>query len=300
MKTIYPLFTLLILIAAPGYSKLSVITTTTDLRNLVEEVGKENVSVEAIAKGTQDPHFIEAKPSFMVKASRADLVISVGMDLEIGWLPSIIQGARNPSIQHGKKGFLEVGLLVEPLEVPKGAVSRAEGDVHPFGNPHVTLDPIRAGEIAGKIAERLGELDPPHLVQYATHAKAFQTLMASRTKEWKQRVAKSGVKSAVTYHKTLTYFLDRFEIQNPAILEPKPGIPPTSSHILDVIRLIREKNISLVLVENFFAPTVTDKIKNDIPALRSKTVAVSVDGRPGVRTLGELYESLIQVIEGKE
>jgi zinc/manganese transport system substrate-binding protein len=280
-------------------AKVNVITTLTDLRAITSEVGKDLVNVESIAKGTQDPHYIEAKPSFMVKVGRADLVVSIGLDLEIGWLPSIIQGARNPKVARGQKGYLEVGPSVEPLEVHKGDVSRSEGDVHPFGNPHVTLDPIRAGEIAGVIAARLGEIDGEHAAQYAQNAKAFQDRMKQKTQAWTGRIHGSGVKAAVTYHKTLTYFLDRFKIANPAILEPKPGIPPTSGHTIEVIETIRRDKIPLILVENYFDPTVTTKIKQDVPSVRVSVVPVGVDGAPGMSTLDDVYENLVRQFEGK-
>jgi len=285
--------------ASDAFAKLNVIATVTDLRAIVAEVGGEFVSVESIAKGTQDPHYIEAKPSFMLKLNRADLVVAIGLDLEIGWLPSVVRGARNPRINPGQPGFLEVGPLVNPVDVLTGKVTRAEGDVHPFGNPHVTLDPLRAGEIAVKIAERLGQLDPGHASDYAKNAHTLKSRLEAQTKIWKTRIDQSGVKKVVSYHKTLTYFFQRFQIENPAILEPKPGIPPTSGHILEVIQLIRTQRIPLILVENYFDPTVTKKVRDELPAVRSQTVAVAVDGAPGVVKIDDLYEHLVKAIEGK-
>jgi zinc/manganese transport system substrate-binding protein len=280
-------------------AKLSIVTTTTDLRSIVESVGKSLVSVESISKGTQDPHFIEAKPSFMLKASRADLLVAIGLELEIGWLPSIVRGARNPKINVGQKGYFEVGPLVKTLEQPTGTVTRAEGDVHPFGNPHITLDPIRVGEISIKVAERLGELDSANAAAFKKNAQEFQAHLVSKTAEWQKRIAATGVKDIVTYHKTLTYFLNRFQISNPSILEPKPGIPPTTSHVLAVIQIIKEKKVPLILVENFFDPTITNKIKAEVPAIRAETVPVAVEGQPGIRSLEDLYEYLVKKVEGK-
>jgi zinc/manganese transport system substrate-binding protein len=280
-------------------AKLNVVTTTTDLAAITREVGKDFVSVESIARGTQDPHFIEAKPSYMTKAHQADLLVSVGLDLEVGWLPSIILGARNPKINSGEKGNLEVGSLVNPIEIPTGKVTRAEGDVHPNGNPHVTLDPIRAGEIAVHIANRLAVLDSGNKESYLTNAKTFKSRLENKTKEWQKRIEATKIKKVVTYHKTLTYFLNRFHLENPEILEPKPGIPPTSAHVLEVIRTMKEQNIALILVENYFDPTVTQKIKQELPAVRAPTVAVAVDGAPGILTVDDLYEQIVKSIEGK-
>lgn len=278
---------------------LKVVTTTTDLAAITREVGKNLVTTDSIAKGTQDPHFIEAKPSYMSKLNQADLVISIGLDLETAWLPSIIQGARNPKINAGEKGNLEVGQQITPLEVPQGKVTRAEGDVHPQGNPHVTLDPVRAGEIALIIANRLGEIDNSNKKTYVDNAQAFQSKLKNKTLEWQKRIEKTGIKKVITYHKTLTYFLDRFHLENPGILEPKPGIPPTSAHTLEIIKMMKEQNINLILVENFFDPTVTNKIKQDIQNARTPTVAVAVEGASGISNLEDLYEHLVKSVEGK-
>ena len=281
-------------------AKLNVVTTLPDLAVLTAEVAGSNANVEAIAKGTQDPHFIEAKPSYMVKLSRADLVVSVGLELEIGWLPSIIRGARNSKILTGAPGNLEVGPKIDVLEKHEGAVTRAEGDVHPDGNPHFNLDPIRMGKVAAVIAAKLGELDPSHAAEYSANALAIQKRFESKTNEWQARIQKSGVKSVVTYHKTLTYFLDRFGIANPAILEPKPGIPPTAPHIVEVEKLVKDQKIPLILIENFFETSAGDRIARDVPNVRVVAVPVSVGGEPSIKTLDDLYERLVQVVEGKK
>ncbi|MGZ3685616.1 MAG: metal ABC transporter substrate-binding protein, partial [Bdellovibrionota bacterium] len=230
---------LLFLFPALAQAKLNVVTTITDLATITREVGGDQVNVDSIAKGTQDPHFIEAKPSYMVKVSKADLLIAVGLELEVGWVPSLIQGARNPKVKSGEKGFLEIGPEIEPLEIPTGKISRSEGDVHPDGNPHFYLDPIRLGKTALLIAARLGELDGAHAAEFTKRAAAFNDRMKSKTEAWKKRIEKTGIKKIVTYHKTLTYFFDRFGLTNPAFLEPKPGIPPTSGHIIEVIDIMK-------------------------------------------------------------
>ena len=285
------------LIEPAVFAKLTVVASTSDLGALATEVAGDAATVDTIAKGTQDPHFIEAKPSFMVKLSRADLLISTGLELEVGWLPNIVQGARNPRVQPGARGYLELGPLIEPLEVAKGHLTRADGDVHPEGNPHFTLDPIRTGTAAILIANRLGELDAAHAAASLTRAQAIKDRLEKKTKLWKDRLGRTGIKEVVTYHKTLTYFLDRFDIKNPAILEPKPGIPPTAKHTLEVIALLREKKIPLILVENYFDSAVADRITKDVPGTRTRTVAVAVEGDPSIRGIDDLYESLVRSFE---
>ncbi len=294
------IFALILLLGNLAHAKLMVVATTTDLSSIAKEVGGNLIEVESIAKGTQDPHFIEAKPSFMLRSAHADLLISVGLDLEIGWLPNIIRGARNPKINPGNDGFLEIGESLQTLEKPTGDLSRAQGDVHPQGNPHVTLDPIRAGQIAMIIAERLAKLNPENAALFQKNGQIFSDRLKSKTELWKKRIIATGISKVVTYHKTLTYFLDRFAIQNAAILEPKPGIPPTSGHILDVTQIMKKQNIKLVLIENYFDPSIVKKIQSIDPGVRSEIVPVSVDGEKAIGNLDELYETLVQAVEGKK
>ena len=297
---------LIVLITLVGLSlssvaeaKLNVVTTIPDLAVVVSEIGVDNVSVQSISKGTQDPHFIEAKPSYMVKVSRADLVVSLGLEIEIGWLPPILNGARNPRVMPGTKGYLELGPFVGPIEVPTEKVTRAEGDVHPFGNPHFNLDPIRMGAVAGKIAERLGELDPDHAATYSDNARKFELRMEEKTKNWQARINKTGITKIITYHKTLNYFLGRFGIKNPINLEPKPGIPPTAQHILEVVKVAKAQKIKLIMVENFYDTSFAGKIISEVPGLRVVIIPVEVGGDPAIKTLDGLYENLVSVIEGK-
>ncbi len=291
------LFVSMAALASGAEAKINVVTTTPDLAVIVSEIGGDNVSVQSLAKGTQDPHFLEAKPSFMVKVNRADLVISTGLELEIGWLPPIIQGARNPKVMPGSDGYLEVGQFITPIELPATKVTRAEGDVHPFGNPHFMVDPIRAGQVAIGIADHLAEMDPEHAAIYKENASKLAARLAKKTKGWQERIAKSGVTEVVTYHKTLNYFLDRFGIDNPINLEPKPGIPPTAQHIMEVIRVVKEKNIKLVMIENFYDKSFADKIANEVPNIKIVTIPVEVGGDPSIKTLDDLYEHLVTVIE---
>jgi len=281
-----------------AHAKLRVVTTLSDLAAIAQEVGGDDVIVESIAKGTQDSHFIEAKPSFMVKLSQADLLISMGLGLESGWLPSIVRGARNPKITKAL-GQLELGPMIQPIEVISGSASRSQGDVHPEGNPHAWLDPIRVGTIAEKIAERLSQLDETHRKDYESRAKKMKERLAEKTKSWKARIEKTGVRQIVSYHKTLDYFFDRFGIQVPIELEPKPGIPPTSHHIMQVIQTVKEKEVPLIMIENFYDHKVANRIQRDVPKVRIVPVPVSVGGEPNIKTIDELFEKLVQVIEGK-
>jgi zinc/manganese transport system substrate-binding protein len=277
-------------------AKLQIATTTMDLAALVKVVAQDRVEVFSIGKGTQDAHQIEAKPSFMIKLRDSDLVISQGLELESAWLEPLVQGSRNAKIV-AKGQVLELGPQLDPLEIPKGNISRAEGDVHPGGNPHFQLDPIRLGKASQLIAEKLAQLDPSQKDFYNKNAAAFSLEMQERTKKWSERLKKTGVREVVTYHKSLAYFCSRFQIQCDTQLEPKPGIPPTTSHLLAVIGRIKSQNLKIVLIENYFDDSVSDKLKQQVPNLFTVRVPISVGGEPDIKTNAELIEKIVSMIE---
>jgi zinc/manganese transport system substrate-binding protein len=297
MKTFVLLLALLFETSAQA--KLSVVTTTPDLGALVEAVGGEEVKVDVIAKGTQDPHFIEAKPSYMVKVSKADLVLAVGLSLEVGWLPSLITGARNPKVNPGSAGYIEVGPLADPLDVAKGEVSRAGGDVHPDGNPHINLDPVRMGRLANNVAAKLGELDPAHKELYIDRAKKFDSQMNDKTAQWQERIKKTGVKQVITYHNDVLYFLERFGMKAVGFLEPKPGIPPTAQHLMEIMKLIKREKVSLVFIENYFDTKIATRLTADAPETRIKVVGIAVGSKPELKSTSDVIEQLVRAIEEK-
>ncbi len=277
-------------------AELKIITTTTTLKSLVEKVGGKFVTVESITKGPQDPHFVEAKPSYMVKLRRADLIVSVGLDLEVGWLPNIIRGARNPNLIKGKPGHLKAGQLIEPIEVPKGSVSRAQGDIHGFGNPHFLLDPDRAIQVGQGISEKLTELDPKNKSGYEKNFSTFKNKTLKLTRDWELRVAESGIANIVTYHKTLNYFLQRFKINLSGSIEPQPGIPPTAKQIIALIKKIKKDKVVCILNESFFEKMAAERLKKDTP-VTVKVVATEVGATPQAKNYFELVESLVSAVE---
>ncbi len=295
MKNIF--IFLLVLIPWISSATLKVVTTTTDLEALVRSVGQNKIEVSAISKGTQDAHQVEAKPSFMIRLRNADLVVSQGLELETGWLNPLVLGARNPKILVGTKGYLELGAVLDPIEIPKGNISRSQGDVHPGGNPHFQLDPIRMGQAALLVAEKLGTLDPAEKVFYQQQAQLFQSQLQTKTKSWTLRMKKTGLSEVITYHKTFGYFLDRFGVKSVMELEPRPGIPPTASHLLEVISVIKKRHIKLVLVENYFDNSAGDRLKQEIPGLVVLNVPVSVGGETNVKSTEDLVEKIVSAFE---
>jgi zinc/manganese transport system substrate-binding protein len=237
---------------ATAQGKLNVMTTTEDLAAIAREVGGDKVSVESIAKGYQDPHFVEAKPSFILKLQKADLLIAVGRELEIGWLPPLMQQSRNNKIQPGAAGYLDASLNAIILEIPGGQITRAMGDVHPLGNPHYWMDPENGKIIAQEIAAKLSELRPGDKAYFNQRLTDFTTKLDAAEKKWLAMMAPyKGIK-VVTYHRSFPNFADRFGLDIMGYVEPRPGIPPTPQHTLDLINEMKRQNVKIVLVEPYF------------------------------------------------
>lgn len=232
--------------------KLIIVTTTSDMAALAQEVGGDRVAVESIAKGYQDPHFVEAKPSFLLKLRQADLLIVVGLQLEIGWLPPLVTQCGNPRIQVGAAGYLDASQFAEILEIPTGPVTRAEGDVHPLGNPHYWLDPDNGRRIAKGIAARLAVMDAADSAYFQERFQDFDKRLTAAEQKWDAAMKPYHGRKVVTYHKSLPNFAKHFGLNVIGYVEPRPGIPPTPSHTIELIGLMKRENCKIVMVEPYF------------------------------------------------
>ena len=231
---------------------LTVVATTEDLASIAREVGGDRIAIESIARGYQDPHFVEAKPSFILRLQRADLLVVVGRDLEIGWLPPLIRQSRNGRIQPGAGGYLDASLTCTILESPAGQITRAMGDVHPFGNPHYWLDPENGKRIGKVIADKLMELRPNDRTYFQQQLTDFTTRLDAAAKRWVAMMAPYKGTKAVSYHRAFPNFAERFGLDIIGYIEPRPGIPPTPRHTLEVINEMKRQNAKLILVEPYF------------------------------------------------
>jgi ABC-type Zn uptake system ZnuABC Zn-binding protein ZnuA len=275
--------------------KLNIVTSTTDMAALAQEVGGDKISVESLAKGYQDPHFVEPKPSFLLKLRQADLLISVGLQLEIGWLPPLITQSGNARIQVGANGYLDASQFAEILEKPTGVVTRAMGDVHPLGNPHYWLDPDNGRRIAKGISEKLGELDPGDNAYFQQRFQDFEKRLGTAEQKWDSEMAPYRGRKLVTYHNSFPNFAKHFHLDVIGYVEPRPGIPPTPSHTIDLIGLMKRENCKLVLVEPYFDL----KTPNSIGAATGGKVVVylpSVGGEKQVTNYFELFDYDIGLI----
>ena len=239
-------------VPAGAQSKLNVVTTTEDLAAIAREVGGDHITVDSIAKGYQDPHFVEAKPSFILKLQKADLLILVGRDLEIGWLPPLIQQSRNSKVQVGADGYLDASLQAHILEIPQGQITRAEGDVHPLGNPHYWLDPENGKIIAREIFDKFVRVRPNDRTYFEQRLNDFVSHLNDAEKRWVDLMAPYKGTKVVTYHRSYSNFAERFGLNITGYVEPKPGIPPTPQHTLDLINEMKRGNVKIVLVEPYF------------------------------------------------
>ena len=239
-------------VPARAQGKLNVVAATEDLASIGREIGGDRISIESIARGYQDPHFVEAKPSFILKLQKADLLIVVGRELEIGWLPPLITQSRNGRIQVGGEGYLDASQNVRKLEIPTGTITRAMGDVHPLGNPHYWLDPENGKIIAKEIADKLSQLRPNDRPYFQQQLASFTGRLDEAEKRWLAAMAPYKGTKMVTYHRSFPNFAERFGLDIVGYVEPRPGIPPTPQHTLDLINEMKRQNIKLVLVEPYF------------------------------------------------
>jgi ABC-type Zn uptake system ZnuABC Zn-binding protein ZnuA len=264
-------WTLLLTLAAslvPGAAEgaLDVVTTTEDLAALTREVGGDRVKVEALARGYQDPHFVEPKPSFIMRLHQADLLVLVGRELEIGWLPALITQSRNPRIQPGSRGYLDASLTARILDIPTGQITRAMGDVHPQGNPHYWLEPGNGRRIAQAIAARLSELGPNDAGFFKARLADFDRRLTEAERRWDAMMAPYRGTKIVTYHRSWPNFAERFGLDVIGYVEPKPGIPPSPSHTLQLMQEMKRQNVKLIAVEPYFDLKTPNAIARDTGA----------------------------------
>jgi len=245
-----------ILVGAAGSlnaaDKLNVVTATQDLASIGADIGGDKVTIEAIAKGYQDPHFVEPKPSFLLKLKKADLLVVVGLQLEIGWLPPLITQSGNSKIQVNANGYMDMSTFCEILEIPTTQVTRAMGDVHPLGNPHYWLNPENGRRIAKAYQNKFSEMRPGDAAYFAQRYSDFDKKLTDAEKRWDAAMAPYKGRKVVTYHRSWPNFCERFGLVVVDYVEPKPGIPPTPSHTLEVINTMKRGGIKLVLVEPYF------------------------------------------------
>ncbi|HXW05699.1 MAG TPA: metal ABC transporter substrate-binding protein [Vicinamibacterales bacterium] len=243
---------LVLSIAVESQAAVRVVATTEDLASIAGAIGGDRISVQAIARGYQDPHFVEAKPSFILLLHNADLLVVVGRELEAAWLPPLITQSRNARIQPGSRGYLDASLTANILDLPTGPITRAMGDVHPQGNPHYWLDPANGRHIARAVQQKLAELSPDDASYFAQRYQEFDRRLTDGETRWLAAMAPHKGTRIVTYHRSWTNFAERFGLQVVGYVEPKPGIPPSPAHQFTLVQEMKRDGIRIILVEPYF------------------------------------------------
>src|SRR5213079_820485 len=259
MKRILLLLAATLTCSLSAHAKLNVVATLPDFGSLAREIGGDKINLVVLAKPTEDPHFVDARPSFVVSLRNADVLIDGGAELELGWLPPLLQNARNPKIEIGKPGRVQASQGVRLMNVPAN-VTRAAGDVHALGNPHFMTDPIIAKVVALHIAQSFAAVDPPNAAFYDASYKKFEATINAKLQEWGAAMLPFKGQNVVAYHDSWVYFAHRFGLNIDTFLEPKPGIPPSPSHLAEVIEKMKGQKIKAIIVEPFHDRKIADRV----------------------------------------
>ena len=276
--------------ASPALAQLKVVTSTTDLADIASEVGGNKVSVRHIGEGYQDPHFIEAKPSFVLQLRDADVWAFVGLDLEIGWMPLLLDGARNPKIRAGGSGHVDVSKAIPLLDVPRGGVDRSQGDVHPRGNPHYWLDPENGRRIARLFRAKFSQLDPKNASAYDANTKAFEAKLAAAERGWQSQLAAIKGKPVVAWHTSWRYLADYTGMNIVGFMEPKPGVPPSPSHLAGLVNTIKRTGAKVIIMEPFYNRKTADFVAGKTGA-KVLLLPPSVGGERGITDYVQLLKA---------
>jgi len=294
IRRIFLTLAVFLILTPCSHAKLNVITTTADFGAIARDIGGDLISVSVLAKPTEDPHFVDAKPSYISKLARADVLIEGGAELETGWLPPLIDGARNPKIESGKPGHVMCAEGLALLEVPT-TLDRSQGDIHAMGNPHFMTDPLSARHAAQRIAAAFSTVDAQNSAAYRQKQEAFLHRLDEKLPEWKKQLEPFQGRRVIAYHNSWPYFANRFGLKIDLFLEPKPGIPPTPAHLAEVMTTMKTDNIRVIIIEPY-------ENRKTAEAVAAKTGATLVNfsqypgGVKGTDGYIELIDTLVNTL----
>jgi zinc/manganese transport system substrate-binding protein len=255
-----------VLTSSPAHAELRVVTTTPDLAAIASAVGGARVKVKALALGSQDPHWVDARPNLALELSKADLLLAVGAELESGWLPTLQVGSRNGKVQKGAPGYLECSDLVDLLDRPAGKIDRSMGDIHPTGNPHYLFDPRAAERVAVGIGRRLAELDPEGRPKYLAQTSAFVSELRAARAGWEQRLKAARGREIITFHRSLVYLADWAGLVIVGEIEARPGVPPNPAHVADLIARAKQRKVRAIVQESYYPTNTSELVAHKIGA----------------------------------
>lgn len=284
-----------LLATAPAQADLKVATSLTDLASVAQFVGGKHVTAQSLCRGYEDPHFVPAKPSLMKSIQHADVFVSTGLELDGGWLPLVLPGSRNPKIQQGTRGFVDASEGVDVLEKPVGTVSRAEGDIHPFGNPHYYADPKNLEVVAHHLADVFSRLDPANAADYAANAKAFEERMEASLEKWEKELAPYKGASIVPYHPNFIYFADRFGLKLFGTVEPKPGIPPSPHYLNQLAESMKKAGVKVVVYQPYYNADACHEVAKRVGGTAVE-IATEAGGLPGTDDVFSKFDVLVSSV----
>jgi len=286
---------------APGAgAALRVVATLPDVADMARQIGGERVSVETIAQGSQDPHKVPVKPSFVTKLNRADALVVQGLGLEHAFLPALLEVANNPKILPTGPAYIDASLYIQPLEIPTSQ-NRSQGELHPLGNPHFNLDPVRGKLMAKAIAEGLARVDPAGAASYRAGLERYTGLLDAKISEWEKRAAPLRGVKVVSYHEDLVYLADRYGLELVGTIETKPGVPATPRHLEELVETMKREQVKLVVREVAYELPLAQTVAERTGA-RVVTISTLAGGLPGtqgyIESLDATLEALLQAVQG--
>lgn len=289
-----PFLALTVGVASSAHAALRIVATFPDLADMTREIGGDRVSVETLAEGSQDPHRVPVKPSFVTKLNRADAVVVMGLGLESAFLPALLEVARNPGILPGAPAYIDASIHVPVLEVPTSQ-SRAQGEVHALGNPHFNLDPVRGKDMARAIAEGLSRVDPAGAGVYAANAGRYQALLDRKMAEWSRLAAPLRGVKVVSYHRDLVYFAERFGLELIGEIESKPGVSATPGHVEELVARMKQTGTRLVLREVNYELPLAETVAERTGA-RVVGISILAGGLPGADGYVDFIEANLRAV----
>lgn len=282
--------------SAANAKKIEVVTTLADLKSITEIIGGDKVDVSSIATGYQNPHFVDPKPSYIIKLSKADMFVTIGLDLETGWSPQLLSSSRNPNIQKGSNGYVDASIGVNLLQVPSN-INRGEGDIHIYGNPHYWLDPVNGKQIAKNICDALDKISPENKAFFETNLKNFDTKIDLKLKEWEMKMSPYKGAKLIAYHNEWCYFEQRFGLKIVDFMEPKPGIPPTPAQLVKIISEVKSNAIKVIISSPYFTTSSSDVVSKQTGA-KTVILATSVGAFDGIKDYFDLFDYNINKLIG--
>jgi zinc/manganese transport system substrate-binding protein len=284
--------------SAAADDPLRVVATLGDLGAIAEEVGGSHVTVDTLANPHEDPHFVDAKPSYLKSVARADLVVLNGMSLEIGWLPTLIDNSRNGAVQKGESGYFDASYHIERKGVPQGEVTRAMGDVHPEGNPHYTFAPRQMARVALALGKRLAELEPAHADTFKKNARSIAKECLRVAKKWESKFNSldGAGRNVVVYHEAWIYLTDWLDLEAVAAIEPKPGVDPNPKHVASVVETMKSQNVRAMIHMEYYPSAVIDSIAKKTGATRVQIAGQAESDQDYIARVNALASSIYEAL----